>query len=154
MASRGQIEELRLDDEAAERRREAAAKAAEIERLKADARKEIADMEAKLNTKPLTKEEAEKAVDWFDVNGSGSVTGTLTRVQCVNRQFQLDVKDDMDHALRLLVVDPSQISIMGGDGTLSCGGTAKQKPRAVVITFKPTKDKKGFAGEVTGIEFR
>jgi tetratricopeptide (TPR) repeat protein len=152
MASRGGIDELRLDDEAAERRKEAAAKAAEIDRLKAEARKEIADMEARVNTKPLSKEETEKAVDWFEINGSGSVTGTLTKVQCVNRQFQLDVKDDMGKTQRLLVVDPSQISILGGDGTLSCGGA--QKPRPVSITFKPTKDKKGFAGEVTGIEFR
>jgi tetratricopeptide (TPR) repeat protein len=153
LASRGQIDDLRLDDEAGERRREAAAKAAEIERLKAEARKEIADMEAKVNTRPLTKEDTEKAVDWFEINGSGSVTGTLTRVQCANRQFQLDVKDDMGKAVRLLVVDPSQISISGSDATLSCGA-AKQRPRAVVVTFKPTKDTKGFAGEVTGIEFR
>jgi hypothetical protein len=42
--------------------------------------------------------------------------------------------------------------VLGGDGTLACGSA--WKPRAARITFKPTTDKKGFAGEVTGIEFQ
>jgi tetratricopeptide (TPR) repeat protein len=151
LASRGQIDELRLEDEAAERRKEAAAKAADLARLKAEAQRELADMEARVNTKPLNVDPKTKTVDWFDVNGSGSVTGTLTKVTCVNRQYQLDVKDEVGKSQRLLIPDPSQISILGGDGTLACGGA--QKPRAVTITFKPTTDKKGFAGEVTGIEF-
>jgi tetratricopeptide (TPR) repeat protein len=151
LASRGQIDQLRLDDEDAERRKEAAARAAEIDRLKAQARKEIADMEARVNTKPLTKEEAAKAVDWTEINGSGRFTGTLIRVTCVSRQWQLEVKDDMGKAQKITVPDPSQISISGGDGTLACGGA--QKPRPVVILYKPVKGGKGFAGEITGIEF-
>ena len=80
------------------------------------------------------------------------MNGSLTKVTCVNRQVQLEVKDEMGKSLRLLIPDPAQISILGGDGTLTCGGA--QKPRPATITFRPTPaDKKGFTGEVTGIEF-
>jgi len=151
LAARGQIDQLRLDDEEAVRRREAAARAAEIDRLKNQARKELADLEARANSKPLSKEELAKTVDWTDIHGSAKVTGTLVRVQCVARQFQLDIKDEIGKAQRLIVADPSLLEITGGDGTLSCA--ANQKPRPVIITFKPTTDRKGFSGEVTGIEF-
>ena len=138
LASRGQIDQLRLDDEEAERRKEAAARAAEIDALKAKARKELADAEARYSTKPLTKDD--KVVDWTDVNGSASISGSLTRVQCVNKQLQLEVKDEMGKVRRLLVPDPAQISVLGGDGTLACGGA--QKPRQVTIRFRPTTDKR------------
>ena len=51
-----------------ERRREdAEAKGKEIDRLKAEARKEIwADLEARVNTKPLTKDDLAKTVPYFD----------------------------------------------------------------------------------------
>ena len=152
LASRGQIDQLRLDDEEATRRREAAARQAEIDRLKNQAKRELADLEAHANAKPLTKEELAKTVDWTEIHGSATLAGTLTRVQCVSRQFQLDVKDDLGKVQRLLVADPSMLEITGGDGTISCGGA--QKSRAVVITYKPTTEHKGFMGEVTGIEFR
>ncbi len=151
LASRGQIDQLRLDDEEAVRRREAAARAAEINRLQNQARKDLADFEARANGKPLSKEELAKTVDWTDIHGSAKLTGTLVRVQCVARQFQLDIKDETGKVQRLVVADPSMLEITGGDGTLSCGAT--QKPRPVIVTFKPTADRKGFSGEVTGIEF-
>jgi len=41
--------------------------------------------------------------------------------------------------------------VAGADPTIACG--VAKKPRPVTITYKPTTDKKGFSGEVTGIEF-
>ena len=151
LASRGQIEQLRLDDEAAIRRREAAARQAEIDKLKNDARKELAELEARANARPLTKDDQAKTVDWTEIHGGATVTGTLVKVQCVARQFQLDVKDDSGKVQRLLVADPSMLEITGGDGTLSC---SLPKARAVIITYKPSAERKGFSGEVTGIEYR
>jgi len=151
LASRGQIDQLRLDDEEATRRREAAARAADLDRLKNQAKKELADLEAHANTKPLSKEDLARTVDWFDVHGGATVTGTLVRVQCVARQFQLDVKDEMGKVQRLFITDPGQVEISGPDAALACGA---QKPRAVTITYKASTAKKGFAGEVTGIEYR
>jgi tetratricopeptide (TPR) repeat protein len=149
--ARGQIEQLRLDDEQATRRREAAAHQAEIDKLKNDARKQLAELEAKANSKPLTKEDLSKAVDWTDIHGGANFTGTLIKVQCVAKQFQLDVKDDMGKVQRFLIADPSMLEITGGDGSLSC---ILSKPRPVTVTYKPSTERKGFSGEITGIEYR
>jgi tetratricopeptide (TPR) repeat protein len=153
LGARSQIDQLRLDDEDAIRRKEAAAKAADIERLKAQARKEIADLEARANTRPLSKEEAAKVVDWDVVNGPpATITGTLVRVDCAGKQFTLSVRDAAGKIQRLLVSDPSHIELKGGDGTFHCG---VQKATGVTIHYNTSTDKKKtLLGEVTGIEYR
>ncbi len=152
LSARGQIEQLRLDDEDAARRKDIAAKAAEMNALKAQARKELADLEARANTQPLSKEEAAKAVDWSDVRGSASASGELLRVDCAGRQFRLELKDESGQLQRFVVPDPSQIEMTGLSASLPCG---VQKGRAVRISYKPAKDlRKGFTGEATAIEFR
>ena len=108
------------------------------------------DLEARANTKPLSKEEAAKTVDWDEIYGSENVSGTLVRVECVGRQLRLEVKDGAGKTLRLLVTDPSQAEISGEDPTLACG---PQKPRPVKITYKAGKGKNGVSGEATRIEF-
>jgi tetratricopeptide (TPR) repeat protein len=153
LTARGQIDQLRLDDEYELRRKEAAAKAAEINRLKAQARKEIADMEARVNTRPLSKDEADKIVDWDVVNGApATIAGTLVRVDCAGKQLTLNVKDPAGKIQRLLVSDPSHVEIKGGDGTFHCG---VQKAIGVTIRYNTATDKKKtLLGEVTGIEYR
>jgi tetratricopeptide (TPR) repeat protein len=149
LAARGSIDQLRMDDEAAERRKQAAAQAAEMARLKSAAQKELADLEARVNTKAPSPDV--KTVDWFDVNGSEHIEGTLTRVVCSGKQYQLEVKGEVGKLQRLLITDPAQVGISGGDPTIACG--VLKKPRPLTVTFKPTKDSKGFVGEVTGIDF-
>jgi hypothetical protein len=148
---RGQIDQLRREDEDAERRKEAAAAAADMERLKSQAKKELADLEARANAHPLSKDDGVKTVDWDEVNGSETVTGKLMRVECVGKQLRLEVKDDAGKTQRLLVPDPSLVEMTGADPTVACG---PQKPRPVRISYKPNKDKGGISGEATRIEFR
>jgi hypothetical protein len=147
---RGQIDELRMEDEASERRRELAAAAADMERLKVQAKKEIADLEARANARPLSKEEAAKTVDWDQIYGSENVSGTLLRVECVGKQLHLEVKDGAGKTQRFLVSDPRSVEITGEDASLACG---PRKPRQVVVSYKPGKNKSGFTGEATRIEF-
>jgi tetratricopeptide (TPR) repeat protein len=153
LTARGQIDQLRLDDEYEIRRKDAAAKAADIDRLKSQARKEIADMEARVNTRPMSKDEAAKIVDWADVNSLGeTLKGTLVRVDCAGKQLTLNVKDAGGKVQRLLVSDPTHVEIKGGDGTFHCGD---QKARRVTVVYNPSvSDRKGVLGEVTGIELR
>jgi len=154
LTARGQIEQQRLDAEDAERRKDAEAKAREIDRLKAEARKELADLEARVNTRPLSKEELGRTVEWFDDPGSERVTGVLVRVDCVGKQFRLNVKDDSGKTQTLRVPDPGQFEIKGGE-TLTCGA---QKTRRVTVSYKPAppsvrQDAKSVAGEATRMEF-
>ncbi len=154
LTARGQIEQQRLDAEDAERRRDAAAKAAEIDRLKNEARKELADLEARVNTRPLSAQEAANTVDYDDAFASEKLTGSLVRVECAGKQLRLSVKNDDGNTVNLVVPDTKQFEIKGGE-TLACG---VQKARRVTVSYKPSKapkaDSKATAGEATGLEFQ
>jgi hypothetical protein len=50
----------------------------------------------------------------------------------------------------LLISDPNGIDVKGSEMKFTCG---VQKPRAVVIRYKPSKAA-GVFGEVTGIEYK
>ena len=150
LALRARIETLRLDDEEAIRKAEAAEKAAELERLKAEAREEVRRLEARANKTPAGDKTA-GAVDWWDEAGE-KVTGTLVKIDCLGREFRLEIKDERGATQRLLIRDRGKIAVSGGEMAFSCG---VQKPRAVVIGYKPVKDAaKGTAGEVTGIDLK
>ena len=144
LSARGQIEQQRLDGEEAERRKEAADKAKEIDRLKAEARKELADLEARANTRPLSKDDLSKTVPFFDDTAPNSFTGTLTRVDCKGKQMQLSVKGDDGITKVLQVPDSSRFLTMGDTGTVPCG--VQKKPRRVKVAYKSS-------GEATGMEF-
>jgi hypothetical protein len=150
LTARGQIEQQRLDAEDLERRKDAEEKAREIDRLKADARKELADIEARANTRPLSAQELSKTVEWFDDAGSAKITGVLVRVDCIGKQLRLNVKDDEGKSQTFVVPDPLQFEIKGGE-TLACG---VQKTRRVTISYKPAKQgSKNSPSEATGLEF-
>jgi hypothetical protein len=149
LAERLKIDQLRLDDEAEERRREAAAKAADIERLKAQARKEIADLEARSSRKPLAKDE--KVVDWDEVNATASVDGTLLRTVCTGKGLQVDIRDAAGKVLKFRAVSVQQMEIRGSDSTLSCG---PQKARPVTIGYRPLKEDEVFTGDLYTVELR
>jgi len=152
LTARGQIEQQRLEAEDAERRKEAAAKAAEINRLKDQARKELAELEARVNTRPLSAQEAANTVDFDDAFASEKLTGSLVRVECTGKQLRLSVKNDDGQTVNLVVPNSQQLEIKGGD-SLICG---VQKPRRVTVSYKPTSktSKQAIAGEATGIEFQ
>lgn len=145
--ARSQIEQQRLDAEDAERRKEAAERAAELDRLKNEARKELAAIEARANTHPLTPEERAKVVPWFDDAGTSKITGSLVRVECSGKKLRLSLKDDKGQTQLFVVPDTQQLEIRNGD-TLTCGS---QKAVRVMISYKPAKTG---PGEVTLIEFQ
>jgi hypothetical protein len=60
------------------------------------------------------------------------------------------VKDGAGKTQRFLVSDPRSVEITGEDASLACG---PRKPRQVVVSYKPGKNKSGFTGEATRIEF-
>lgn len=152
LRARGAIEQQRLDDEAAEKRRDAAEKAAEIEKLKTQARKEIADMEARANAANTKKGDNAAVVDWWDEANAATLNGTLTRVDCAGKQLKLSVKDASGAVRVVAIHDANGISVTGGSMKFSCG---VQKPREVTIRYQPAKDAaSGVLGEVTGFEYK
>jgi hypothetical protein len=125
----------------------------ELDRLKRDALKELTDLEARANTKPLSAQELSKAVEWFDDSTSQKITGVLLRVDCVGKQLRLNVKDDGGKTQSLSVSDPGQFEIKGGE-SLVCGA---QKARRVTVFYKSaaqgSKPGAKSGAEATGLEF-
>jgi hypothetical protein len=152
LSARGLIEQQRLDAEDAERRRDAAAKAAEINRLKNEARKDLADLEARTNTRPLSAKEAANTVEWFDDSNAPKIKGNLMRVDCAGKQLRLGVRSDDGKNVTLLVHDTQQFEIKSGE-TLSCGA---QKARHVTVAYKAGSKAdaaKGIAGDAISMDF-
>ncbi|HEV3331050.1 MAG TPA: hypothetical protein VG096_08730 [Bryobacteraceae bacterium] len=153
--ARLEIEEQRLDYEAAERQRAADEKAREIEKLKAEARAEVRAIEEKYRgaatgTAPGTES---KPVPWWDgPKPTGKVKGLLKQVDCLGKQARLVIESDDHKTVRLLVPDPSKIAIAGGgDQALGCG---TQKPRQVSVEYFPKANARlATAGEAAIIEF-
>jgi hypothetical protein len=156
LQARGQIEQQRLDAEDAERRRDAEAKSRDIDRLKNQARQELAELEARVNRHPLTAQEAANTVDFDEAYASEKITGSLVRVECTGKQLRLSVKNDTGQTVNLLVPDTQQFEIGNGE-TLTCG--AQQKPRRVIVTYQPASktakqdSAKGVLGQATRMEF-
>ncbi|HWE49676.1 MAG TPA: hypothetical protein VG273_07805, partial [Bryobacteraceae bacterium] len=151
LSLRSQIESQRLDAEEAQRREDAAVKANEIEELKTKARKDLAALEARANNRPLSADPVRPTVDWYDTDSEAKLTGMLVRVNCTGKQLRLEVKDDHGKTEAILISDPTQLVVQGGDGKLSCGA---QKPVRVTVAYRKPKDAKGgVIGEATGIEF-
>ncbi len=148
--ARSHIDEQRLAAEDAERRKEAEAKAAELDRLKNEARQHLAQLEARANANPLSTEDKAKTVEWFDDAGTQKLTGSLVRVECFGKQLRLSVKNDTGQTLTFLVPDAKQFEIRDGDA-LACG---VQKPTPVSISFKPAAKGSKDAGEATLIDFQ
>ena len=151
-AARLKIEEQRLDYEAAERKRQADEEAAELDRLKAQARANLHAMEVKENGGEPTTDP--KAVPWWEgPQPEGQFHGTLKQVDCLGKQLRLVLQGADHKILKLLVPDPYKIAIHGGGiETLGCG---VQKPRAVAIQYFPKANARlATAGEVAMIEFQ
>jgi hypothetical protein len=151
-AARMAIEQQRLDYAEAEKKRQAAEDAREMEKLKAAARAEVHALEAKTNGGPPKTDP--KAVPWWDgPKPSGKIGGTLKQVDCLGSQARLIIEGDDRKTVKLLIADPGKVAIDGpGEITLGCG---VRKARRVVVEYFPKANARlGTVGEVASIEFQ
>ena len=150
LTARGNLSQIRLDISDAERHKEAEAKQQELDKLKAKARAELASLEARANSKPLSDDEKRNTVDWFDSGADKTVSGNLVKIDCPKGQLLLTVKENSGAIQVILVKDPSQLVVQGGDFIAACG---VQKPRRVTVGYTvPKVLPKGVVGEATGLE--
>ncbi len=152
-AARMLVEQQRLDYEAAERAKAEAARIAELNRLKTEARAELRALETKANAgkAPAT---SDKAVAWWEgPQPDARVEGSLKQIDCLSGSARLTVQPESGAAVKLLVADPGKIAISGGgELTLACG---PQRARRVKIEYlKKANPKMATTGDVVSIEFR
>ncbi len=149
--ARLQIESQRLDDEAAERKRQQEEERKDLERVKAEAIARIRAAEAKANGTPLDSDTMTKAVPWWDgPKAPNRVEGTLRQVDCMGKQLRLVILTKEKKTVRLLIPDMSNVAVKGEQISFACG---VQKPRQIIVDYTPKPDaKSGTAGEVAGID--
>ncbi len=147
------VERQRLDYEASEKRHQADEDARDVEKLKAEARAHVKELEQKYNGGQMPKNDT-KAVAWWDgPKPGGKAVGELKEIDCLGKQFRLVVQSGNGKTIRLLISDAGSIAISGGgEQTLTCGA---QKARPVMIQYFPKANARlGTAGEVATIEFQ
>jgi hypothetical protein len=149
------FQETRFDEEAAERKRIADEKQADIDRVKAQSEAAIHAAEDAARKKLNPNGEAPpKPEAWYQASTSGpSIQGVFQRLDCLDgKQARLVIQAGDGNAVQLLVADPSQIDLGGGEQALSCG--AQKHPRQVVVRYTPKPDAKlHTVGVATAIEF-
>lgn len=148
-------EQDRLDAADAARKREQDERERDIDRVRQASLAEIHAAETKANSQlnPGGKFSKEGAVEWSELEKAGpAVDGIFERFDCLGPQGRLVVHTAQGKLVRLLVTDPAQVSMQGGDGALGCG---VQKPaRRVHVTYdQKANAKTGTSGDVRAIEF-
>jgi hypothetical protein len=147
------IEQERLDYEEAEKRRKADEEARDIARLKTEARAEVHALEQKYGD-GKSAEDLKTVPWWDDPKTTAKAEGTLNRVDCLaGSKARLTIFTDDHKTVKLLVADPTKLSIAGkGDLTFRCG---VQKPRRVIVGYTPKPNASlATSGEADVIEFK
>ncbi len=153
-AVRHDMEQKRLDYEAAERKRAEDEKQADIERVKAAALAEIHAAEERANRANPRANPAGK-VETMEVGDlpPAKVQGALVQVDCLGRVMRLAIRSADKKETRLLVRDPKSVVVSGGELSLKCGPL--RPPRAVSIDYQPKADPKmGSAGDVVAVTYQ
>jgi len=149
------VEAHRLDWEDAEKRRKADEEAREMDRLKEQARADLHALEARANQGQSRASQNEKVVPWWDGPKPSVVVGVIKQIDCLGKRFRLSVQDDDHHTVKLLIADPTQVSVVGGAAgelKLACG--TQQMRRAKVEYVPKANAKLATKGEVATIEFQ
>jgi hypothetical protein len=151
-----QVEQERADYEAAERKRIAEEREADIQRVKAQSNAAIHAAEADANKK-LNPDGAAppKPVAWYEEShGNATVEGLFEQLVCLGRTARLVIQTADGKTLQLLVRDPSQLVVAGGgEKTFGCG--SQKPPQKVLVEYIAKPDaKQRVAGEAMSIEFR
>jgi len=152
---RQSLQENRFDAEAAERKRLADERAADIQRVKAqsDAAIHAAEDQARKKLNP-NGAAPPKPEAWYQSTESGaSLQGVFQRLDCLaGKQARLVIQAADGKTVQLLVADPSQIDMGGGEQALSCG--PQKTPRQVLVHYNAKPDAKlNVVGVATAIEF-
>ncbi len=138
-AARQRMLVARADAAEADRKREEAARTADIDRVKRETMGEIHAAEEQANRamnpsgQPITN-----AVPYSSLDAGGTeLDGSLERVDCRGKDMTLFVRGADGVLTRLPIPDPSHLTSAEGGAILACG--VPKPPRHIIVTYKPGK---------------
>ena len=148
------LQDSRADFEAAEKKRQMEEEARDLQRVKDSAAAEIHAAEQAANQRLAANAgNVNGAMPWFgDPNGQ-NVSGTLTRVECLNGPLRLTIQQT-GFPIRLLIRNPKQLTVAADSGPadFTCG---VQKPaRKIEVQHDGKADAKlGTLGDIQVVKF-
>jgi hypothetical protein len=151
---RKSLENQRLDAMEKAKRDARAAALADDQRAYDEQMARIHAAEEKANRQNMEGSEPESGnpvVPWFN-QGEHPLEAVLVRVDCINGEARLFLRDTAGKTLNLLVQNPKHVPIDGASTTLGCG--IQQPTRRVTVVYKARRDRElGTVGDVTAIHF-
>jgi hypothetical protein len=149
--------EKRAEFDISERKRLAAERAADLERVKAASAAEIHAAEDAANQRLGGLKSGEKPVGWWTQEQGEYITGTLTRVDCIGSSMRLTIvqpptgKGTAGTTLRLAIEDPQKITVREGTAEFACGIQKPTRKIGVVHDGKANQ-KLGTTGSIKVVE--
>jgi len=157
-AERAQMHQTRLDAEQrktdfaiSERKRLAEEEAAALQRVKDNAAAEIHAAEAAANRELGALSTNQAPIKWDELHSGPTVTGTLTRIDCLSGPLRLTIQKTGGGSAALLIRDPKTF-LNAGARAYTCGAQRPARKIKVLHDDKPDA-KLGTAGEIQFIEF-
>jgi len=151
--SRVGLEEERAAFEIAEKKRLAAERAAELQRIKDSAAAEVHAAEAAANARMGGLKSGQTPVAWWsDANGQ-KLSATLIRVDCLAQSLRLTLQPASGAPMKLLIRDPAKLAVKGaGEAQFACGVQKPARKIDLVHDGKPDA-RLGTAGDILSVEF-
>jgi hypothetical protein len=143
--------ERRAEFDISERKRLAAERAADLERVKAAAAAEVHAAEDAANQRLGGLKSGEKPVEWWTQEQGQYITGTLTRVDCVGGSMRLTIQSASGPVLRLAIEDPQTLTVREGSAEFACGIQKPTRKIGVVHDGKANQ-KLGTSGSIKVVE--
>jgi hypothetical protein len=141
----------RAEFDISERKRLAAERAADLERVKAAAAAEVHAAEDAANQRLGGLKSSQKPVGWWTQEQGEYVTGTLTRVDCIGSSMKLTIQSASGPVLRLAIEDPNSLTVREGSAEFACGIQKPTRKIGVVHDGK-TNQKLGTSGSIKVVE--
>ncbi|MEQ1886288.1 MAG: hypothetical protein ABL967_14580 [Bryobacteraceae bacterium] len=150
-----ELEDQRATAEMAARQRARDEEARELQALKDKAAAEVRSAEAAANARMgATGSSVQGAVPWYGAVTGLPVSGTLTRIDCLNPSMRLTVQTATGPAVKLLIRDPQKITVASesGQARFDCG---VQKPvRKIEVQHDGKADAKfDTVGDILVVKF-
>jgi hypothetical protein len=159
-AERARIHQTRLDmDEraatfqVAERKRLAEERIADNQRILDGALAEVHAAEDAANKRLGGLKPGQTVVPWWTEVDGQKVSGTLTKIDCLNGPLRLTIKPDSGAAVQLLIRDQNNLTLKGAnEAAFGCGVQKSARKVNLVHNGKPDATL-GTAGDVFILEF-
>jgi len=145
----------RAEFDAAEKRREQEEEARDLQRLKDNAAAEIHAVEQAANQRmAANKGNVKGAVPWFGDPTGQKVSGTLTRVECLNGgPLRLTIQQ-AGFPIRLLIRNPKQLTVAADSGQAEFGCGVQKPARKIEVQHDGKADARlSTMGDILVVKF-